>query len=144
MSFLHYFHAAISNHPSEKPNICLVVYGRLTQVDCTFYMKLPCPINIRFISYDCFEFGFELLQSGQKYKCTQLTCNVVMVVVINLLVPTKVLYNIWSFVCLISCFMSTVNSLGHIGTISYLTTLFLGMPPGGSLPVLSAHSFASN
>ena len=28
--------------------------------------------------------------------------------------------------------------------ISYLTTLFLGKPPGGSLPVLSAHSFASN
>ena len=28
--------------------------------------------------------------------------------------------------------------------ISYLTTLFLGKPPGGNLPVLSAHSFASN
>ena len=32
MSFLHYFHAAISNHLSEKPKICIVVYGRLTQV----------------------------------------------------------------------------------------------------------------
>ena len=32
MDFLHYFHAAISNHLSEKPKICLVVYGRLTQV----------------------------------------------------------------------------------------------------------------
>ena len=28
--------------------------------------------------------------------------------------------------------------------VSYLTTLFLGKPPGGSLLVLSAHSFASN
>ena len=28
--------------------------------------------------------------------------------------------------------------------VSYLTTLFLGKPPRGSLPVLSAHSFASN
>ena len=27
---------------------------------------------------------------------------------------------------------------------SYFTSLFLGKPPGGSLPVLSAHSFASN
>ena len=27
---------------------------------------------------------------------------------------------------------------------SYLTTLFLGKPPGGSLLVLSVHSFASN
>ena len=32
ISFLHYFHAAISNHLSEKPKICLVGYGRLTQV----------------------------------------------------------------------------------------------------------------
>ena len=32
MSFLHYFHAVISNNLSEKPTICLVVYGRLTQV----------------------------------------------------------------------------------------------------------------
>ena len=32
MSFLHYFHAAISNHLSEKPKICIVAYGRLTQV----------------------------------------------------------------------------------------------------------------
>ena len=28
--------------------------------------------------------------------------------------------------------------------VSYLTTLFLGKPPVGSLPVLSANSFASN
>ena len=27
-----YFHAAISNHLSEKPKICLIVYGRFTQV----------------------------------------------------------------------------------------------------------------
>ena len=40
--------------------------------------------------------------------------------------------------------MSMVNSRGHVGTVSYLTTLFLGKPPGGSLLVLSAHSFASN
>ena len=39
---------------------------------------------------------------------------------------------------------STVNSLGHVRTTSYLTTLFLGKPPGGILPVLSGHSFASN
>ena len=31
-SFLHYFHAAISNYLSEKPKICLVLYGPLTQV----------------------------------------------------------------------------------------------------------------
>ena len=37
-----------------------------------------------------------------------------------------------------------VNSCVHVGTVSYLTTLFLGKSPGGSLPVLSAHSFASN
>ena len=29
MGFLRYFHASISNHLSEKPKICLVVYGRL-------------------------------------------------------------------------------------------------------------------
>ena len=28
--------------------------------------------------------------------------------------------------------------------VSYLTTLFLGKPPGGSLPDSSIHSFASN
>ena len=28
---------------------------------------------------------------------------------------------------------STVNSCGHVGTVSYLTTLFLGKPPGGRL-----------
>ena len=28
--------------------------------------------------------------------------------------------------------------------VSYLTSLFLGKPSGGSLPVISAHSFASN
>ena len=33
---------------------------------------------------------------------------------------------------------------GHVGTVSYLTTLFLGKPPGGSLPVLSGPYFASN
>ena len=32
MSFLHYFHKAISNHLSEKPEICIFLYGRLTQV----------------------------------------------------------------------------------------------------------------
>ena len=35
MSFLHYFvdfHAAISNHLSEKPKLFLVVYSGLTQV----------------------------------------------------------------------------------------------------------------
>ena len=37
-----------------------------------------------------------------------------------------------------------VNSCVHVGTVSYLTTLFLGKSPGGRLPVLSAHSFASN
>ena len=29
---MHYFHAAISNHLSEKPKVCLVLYGPLTQV----------------------------------------------------------------------------------------------------------------
>ena len=33
MSFLHYFHSAISmHHLSEKPEIYLVLYGHLTQV----------------------------------------------------------------------------------------------------------------
>ena len=32
MSFLPYFHAAISNHLSKKPKICLVEFGHLTQV----------------------------------------------------------------------------------------------------------------
>ena len=32
MSFLHYFHLAISKHLSVKPKICLVIYGCLTQV----------------------------------------------------------------------------------------------------------------
>ena len=32
---------------------------------------------------------------------------------------------------------------GHVCTVIYLTTLFLGKPPAGSLPILSAHSFAS-
>ena len=32
IGFLHYFHAAISNHLSEKPKICLVLYGCETQV----------------------------------------------------------------------------------------------------------------
>ena len=41
-------------------------------------------------------------------------------------------------------FMSTLNSRGHDRMVSYLTTLPLRKPPGGSLPVLSAHSFASN
>ena len=40
--------------------------------------------------------------------------------------------------------MSTVNSRGHVGTVSYLTTLFLGKPSRGSLPILNAHSFTSN
>ena len=35
-------------------------------------------------------------------------------------------------------------SCSHVGTVSYFTTLFLGKPLGGSLPVLSACSFASN
>ena len=38
---------------------------------------------------------------------------------------------------------STLNSRGHVSTISYLTTLFLGKPPGGSLPVFTAHFFTS-
>ena len=32
----------------------------------------------------------------------------------------------------------------HFGMVSYITTLFLGKPLGGSLPVLSANSLASN
>ena len=48
---------------------------------------------------------------------------------------------------LICCFTSTINSRGHVRTVSYLTvitTLLLGKPPGGSLTVFKAHSFASN
>ena len=35
------------------------------------------------------------------------------------------------------CDTSMVNSLSHVGTVSYLASLFLGKPSGGSLPVLS-------
>ena len=33
------------------------------------------------------------------------------------------------------------KTAGHVGTISYLTTRFLGKPVGDSLPVFSAYSF---
>ena len=33
---------------------------------------------------------------------------------------------------------------GHVELVSYLTIQFLGKPLGGSLPVFSARSFASN
>ena len=36
------------------------------------------------------------------------------------------------FDCLICCFTITVNSGGHVGMVSYLTTLILGKTPGGS------------
>ena len=49
-----------------------------------------------------------------------------------------------SFYVLMCCFTSSVSSWGHVGTVSYLTTLFLSKYPGGSLPVLSVHSFASS
>ena len=41
-SFLRYFHSAISNHLTEKRKICLVVYGRLTQVSvyCILFLGL--------------------------------------------------------------------------------------------------------
>ena len=37
-----------------------------------------------------------------------------------------------------------VNSSGHVWTVIYIATLFLGKPPRGNFPVLSAHSFTSN
>ena len=48
-----------------------------------------------------------------------------------------------SFVCLFVCLIDSMlyihgKQLRYVGTISNLTTLFLGKPPGGSLPVLSA------
>ena len=46
--------------------------------------------------------------------------------------------------CLVCCFTSMVNSWGHVGAVSYVTTLLLGKSFGGSLLVISAHSFASN
>ena len=49
--------------------------------------------------------------------------------------------NLPIFVCLIECFTYMVNSCGHVGKVSYLTTLFLGKLLRGSLPELSAHSF---
>ena len=39
------------------------------------------------------------------------------------------------------CFTSTVSSWGHVGTVSYLTTLFLRNSFISSLLVSSAHSF---
>ena len=38
----------------------------------------------------------------------------------------------------------TVSSQGHVGTISYLSTLTLDKPHRGSLPVFIAQSFGSN
>ena len=38
----------------------------------------------------------------------------------------------------------TVSHQGHVSTVNYLITLVLGKPPGRSLPVSSAHSFASH
>ena len=46
-------------------------------------------------------------------------------------------------VCLSCCSTSTVINWGHIRTINYLTTRFLVKPPGCSLPVFSAYSFAA-
>ena len=37
-----------------------------------------------------------------------------------------------------------INSRRPVGTVSNLTTLFQGKPPGGNLALSSAHSFASN
>ena len=45
------------------------------------------------------------------------------------------------------CLIHGKELLSNVATISYLTTLFLWTslkPPGGSLPVCSAHSVASN
>ena len=35
-SFLHYSHAVLSNHGSEKPKICLVLYGHITGLTVSF------------------------------------------------------------------------------------------------------------
>ena len=45
------------------------------------------------------------------------------------------------FYVLICCFTSTVSSWCHVGTVTYLTTLFLGNSPVGSSLVSSDHSF---
>ena len=45
------------------------------------------------------------------------------------------------FYVLICCFTSTVSSWCHVGTVTYLTTLFLGKSPVGSLIMYSVHSF---
>ena len=45
------------------------------------------------------------------------------------------------------CLIHSKELLSNVATVSYLTTLFVGAslkPPGGSLPVFSGHSFASN
>ena len=47
---------------------------------------------------------------------------------------------LFNYMC---CFTYTVNSRGHAGQL-LLITLFLDKPPRDSLPVISAHSFASN
>ena len=39
MGFLHYLYAATSNHLSEKPKLCIVSYGRLTQVRLYMYSR---------------------------------------------------------------------------------------------------------
>ena len=71
---LHYFHAAISNHLSEKPKICLVLYGRLTQVyfiqDLDECVSSPCVggqcVNVvGSFRCECPRPGFELDTTGR-------------------------------------------------------------------------------
>ena len=46
MRFLHYFHAAISIHLSEKPKLCLVVYMFAQhRFECTRDKLTPAEIN---------------------------------------------------------------------------------------------------
>ena len=62
----------------------------------------------------------------------------------NCAADLRLCFHYIDFFYLIKCFTSTINSGGHVGTVSYLTTLFLGKPPGGSLLISSTHSFPSN
>ena len=56
MSFLHYFHAAISNHLSEKPKICLGFIWSLR-----LYMSVFC----------CFQADFELAPNEKRLTKAQ-------------------------------------------------------------------------
>ena len=48
------------------------------------------------------------------------------------------------WLCLFGCGLMAQSTIRSCQAVNYLTTLVLGKLPRGSLPVYSAHSFATN